>query len=422
MDESGHHRRRNRNPPSSHSSSFTGTGGFRRRELSSHPTKSSNSVSSTSTSSHNNSRDLKQIPNWKHRRNSSQEEKGEEGGTDDSFTPVIGTCPFMCPEGERTQRERLRDLAVFERLNGDPRKTSPDLAVKKFCRTISNKYIQASDVRPLPVLEDTLKYLLNLLDSSNHPFEVVHDFIFDRTRSIRQDLSMQNIANERAIHMYEEMVKFHIISHLKLQSCSGSNISSLRYLNMEQLTKALASLYNLYDLNRNVNSVFENEAEFRSFYVLLHLDSRSQPMGESLSLWLRLLPSSIIKSKEMCFSRRVLRYFRMGNYKSFFCTIAGEASYLQYCIMKLYIGEVRALAISYINNCCYKLHPYPLTHLSKLLMMKESDMESLCNACGLETLADESGNKLLPTKQTTFCIPKEGFQSYDLLGLQEFER
>jgi hypothetical protein len=32
---------------------------------------------------------------------------------------------------ERSQRERLRDLAVFERLHGNPRKTSADLAVKK---------------------------------------------------------------------------------------------------------------------------------------------------------------------------------------------------------------------------------------------------------------------------------------------------
>lgn len=63
-----------------------------------------------------------------------------------------------------------------------------------------------SDLRPLPVLEDTLDYLLSFLDSSEHPFEVVHDFIFDRTRSIRQDLSMQNIDNEKAIYMYEKMV------------------------------------------------------------------------------------------------------------------------------------------------------------------------------------------------------------------------
>lgn len=73
--------------------------------------------------------------------------------------------------------------------------------------------MQVSDVRPLPVLQETLNYLLNLLDSPEHPFEVVHDFIFDRTRSIRQDLSMQNIVNGQTIHMYEEMVciSWHII-------------------------------------------------------------------------------------------------------------------------------------------------------------------------------------------------------------------
>lgn len=74
-------------------------------------------------------------------------------------------------------------------------------------------------------------------------------------------------------------VKFHVISHLKLQRCGSSpNISSVHYLNMEQLTKALTSLYNLYDANRDSSTVYRNEAEFRSLYVLLHLDSNSQPM------------------------------------------------------------------------------------------------------------------------------------------------
>lgn len=190
---------------------------------------------------------------------------------------IVGTCPFMCPEKERSQREHLRDLALFERVDGNPRRTSSSLAVKKFCRTISTKEVQASDLRPLPVLEDTLNYLMNLLDLPDNPFEVVHDFIFDRTRSIRQDLSMQNIANDRVIWMYEKMVRFHVISNHKLRRCKGDHatISSIRHLNMEQLTKCLASLYNLYEVNRNSDSIYDNEAEFRSLYVLLHLDSHT---------------------------------------------------------------------------------------------------------------------------------------------------
>ncbi|CAJ1977960.1 unnamed protein product [Sphenostylis stenocarpa] len=337
----------------------------------------------------------------------------------------VGTCPYMCPGEilERTQRENMRDLAVFERLNGNPRKSSPALAIKKFCRTISTKYVQASDLRPIAVLENTLNYLLSLLESKEHSFEEVHDFIFDRTRSIRQDITMQNIVDNKAIYMYEGMVKFHVVSHYKLWcSISDPNTASMHHLNLEQLTKTLTSLFNLYEANRNSNYVHENEAEFHSLYVLLHLGSYSQPMGEPLSLWFRRVSTPVLKSKEMCFARRILRSSQLGNYKDFFRTAAAQASYLQFCIMMPFINEVRALALSCINFGGYKLHPYPLLDLSKYLMIKESDLESFCHSCGLEICTDESGNKLLPTKQTTFRHPKGEFQSYSFVGLQEYEK
>ncbi|XP_054813414.1 SAC3 family protein C-like isoform X2 [Prosopis cineraria] len=262
---------------------------------------------------------------------------------------LVGTCPHMCPERERIQREQLRDLAVFERLNGNHGKSSPDLAVKK--------------------------------------------------------------------------VKFHVISHYKLRSCMGNPIiASMHHLNMEQLTKTLTSLFGLYDANQSSNNLSENEAEFRSLYVLLHLGSCSKPTEDSLSLWFGRLSTSVLKSKEMCFARRILRSFRIGNYKHFLCTTAAQVSYLQYCIVEPYINEVRVLALACINFGGYKLHPYPLLDLSVLLRMKESDLESICNACGLEIRTDEAGNKVLPTKQTTFCHPKGEFQRYTFLGLEEFER
>ncbi|XP_061998173.1 SAC3 family protein C isoform X2 [Rosa rugosa] len=261
--------------------------------------------------------------------------------------PIVGTCTLMCPEAERAQRERLRDLATFERLNGNPARSSPSIAVKK--------------------------------------------------------------------------VKFHIISLHKLRGCSSQNTSPMHHLNLEQLAKTLTSLFNLYGANRHSNSTYENEAEFCSFYVLLHLGSHSQPLGESLSWWFSHVPSSIIKSKEMHFSRKILRYFRMGNYKRFLSTVAAEASYLQYCIIEPYVDEVRVLAVSCINSGGYKLHPYPLSHLSKLLIMKESDLESFLKSCGLQICTDE-GHNLLPTKQTTFCHPKDGSQNYRFWGMEQFER
>lgn len=71
-------------------------------------------------------------------------------------------------------------------------------------------------------------------------------------------------------------VRFHIISHRRLRNCSSPNTSSLHYLNTEQLMKTLISLFNLYEANRNSNLTYKNEAEFHSFYVLLHLGSNNQ--------------------------------------------------------------------------------------------------------------------------------------------------
>ncbi|MBA0598479.1 hypothetical protein Gorai_008241, partial [Gossypium raimondii] len=282
MDDSSRRLQQRRNQPSFSSSSSTGPTRFRSQNFSTNPTKttqSSNFVprsNSTTATTPNNTRNPGHIRNRKSETYDGINQQQEEQEAREDVGSIIGTCPFMCPvcnlfitvttDGERAQRERLRDLAVFERLHGDPRKTSPSLAVKKFCRTISVKHVQASDVRPLAVLEDTLNYLLNLLDSSEHPFEVVHDFIFDRTRSIRQDLSMQHIVNDRAICMYEKM-------------------------------------------------------------------------EESLSYWFRNVPSPVMKSKEMHFARQVLRFYRMGNYKRFLCTVSSEASYLQYCIIEPNVNE-----------------------------------------------------------------------------------
>ncbi|KAL4559744.1 hypothetical protein LXL04_031889 [Taraxacum kok-saghyz] len=332
---------------------------------------------------------------------------------------LIGTCPFMCPIEERTQRERLRDLAIFERLNGNPSKSSSTLAVKKFCRTISSKDLHNVDLRPLPVLQHTLNHLLTIFESKEHehPFEAVHDFVFDRTRSIRQDLSMQNIiTGHQAVNIYEQIVKFHIISQYKLRrNSSNSNaLSPMHHLNMEQLTKTLTSLYHLYDTNRT--SSFTNEAEFYSFYVLLHLDSNHQPTGESLSLWFKTLPFSIIKSKEMMFTRKLLRCFRFGNYKSFLHYVETEASCLQYYVLEPYICEIRAFGLGCLNHGGYKLNPYPLLDICKVLIMEECDVESFCKDCGLDTFVSDEGVKFMPTKQTSFCYPKGSQRYYPLVS------
>lgn len=79
-------------------------------------------------------------------------------------------------------------------------------------------------------------------------------------------------------------VKFHIESHKKLAMCHAkTDLASLCYLNTEQLMKCLATLFKLYDINRRSSSLHKNEAEFYSFYVLLHLGGK---IPKTVSFWL----------------------------------------------------------------------------------------------------------------------------------------
>ncbi|CAN6289441.1 unnamed protein product [Urochloa humidicola] len=342
--------------------------------------------------------------------------------TVDDAAPIIGTCPDMCPARERALRERLRDLAVLERVGGDPTRTSPSLAIKKFCRTLSSTNVMASDIRPLSVLRETMDYLLHLLDSSEHPFETIHDFIFDRTRSIRQDLSMQNIVNDQAVQIYEDVVTFHIRSHQRLaRSCQDPDVSSLCFLNMEQLTKCLLSLFDMYHAVHESDFHSKREAEYYSFYVLLHLGCKIPKMVDSLSLWYSRLATQVRRSKEMIFARNLLRCYQLGNFKRFFCMIAAEATDLQSHLVEPFLNEVRARALMYFNHSGYKLQHQPLEHLSGILMIEVSELETLCGICGLEIRTSE-GMKAFVPKQTSFSLPTSMPRSYGIYISREIER
>lgn len=74
---------------------------------------------------------------------------------------------------------------------------------------------EANLIRPMPVLQETIDYLLNLLDQPyNDRFLGTYNFLWDRMRAIRMDLRMQHIFNQDAITMLEQMVRIHAVSCL----------------------------------------------------------------------------------------------------------------------------------------------------------------------------------------------------------------
>lgn len=62
-------------------------------------------------------------------------------------------------------------------------------------------------IRPMPILQKSMDYLLNLLDGPyDDRFLGLYNFLWDRMRAIRMDLRMQHIFNIEAIRLLEQMV------------------------------------------------------------------------------------------------------------------------------------------------------------------------------------------------------------------------
>lgn len=56
-------------------------------------------------------------------------------------------------------------------------------------------------------------------------FGLVHKFLWDRYRSIRQDLYIQGITDQFAISIFEEIVRFHVLCEHELSGDDQNGMS-----------------------------------------------------------------------------------------------------------------------------------------------------------------------------------------------------
>lgn len=151
-----------------------------------------------------------------------------------------GTCQDMCPRYEREQREYQNDVKRWE-INPQTRRIDVNLAVKAFHRPAAgNEQALPSDVRPPEVLQRTLDYLVRNIVSPCDPLDKdTHGFVRDRTRSIRQDFTIQNERGRVAIECHERIVRFHILSLHHMCQVDGFDA----HQEMEQLRKSQCHSY-----------------------------------------------------------------------------------------------------------------------------------------------------------------------------------
>ncbi|CAN1854159.1 SAC3 family protein B, partial [Linum perenne] len=299
--------------------------------------------------------------------------------TDDSENSINIGDRDMPVESERAERERKGDLDQYERLDGDRNQTNRFLAVKKYTRTAER---EANLIRPMPVLQKTIGYLLSLLDKPyDSEFLGKYNFLWDRMRAIRMDLRMQHIFDSEAITMLEQMIRLHVVAmHELCEYTKGEGFSEGfdAHLNIEQMNKTSVELFQMYDDHRKNGISVPSEKEFRGYYALLKLDKHPGYKVEpsELSLDLAKMTPEIRQTAEVLFARDVARACRTGNFIAFF-RLARKATYLQACLMHAHFAKLRTQALASLYSGLQTNQGIPVSHVAKWLAMEEEDIEEL---------------------------------------------
>ena len=182
---------------------------------------------------------------------------------------IIGTCMEMCPASELFQHNNMN----FE-INPITKEFDPKFAIKTFHRSDAGKKILPSDVRPLPILQKTMDHIINVvigklvgLTPGATEWNMAK-FVRDIFRSIRQDITIQNLKGPEVIDMLEKMALFFIACGVKFLDEEEFDPTQ----NFEQVTQTLLSLDEYYDdYFSKTGKHSTNESEFRAAHLLVSI-------------------------------------------------------------------------------------------------------------------------------------------------------
>ncbi|XP_070534280.1 germinal-center associated nuclear protein-like [Ptychodera flava] len=299
---------------------------------------------------------------------------------------TMGSCPDMCPEKERYMRQYRRHLSNFEIIPGTDSKAAgfsdPQVdhhnAVKEYSRSSADQELPLPhELRSAAVLTLTMNYLLHrIMDRGEGRWADWYDFVWNRTRGIRKDVTQQNLTDVTAVDLIEKCARFHIYCSHRL--CEEEMGVFDPKINNENLTKCLQSLEHFYyDLNTE-HIHCPNEAEFRAYDILLNLNE-----GDILRK-VQLYREEVRESRDV---RQAVEAFNAVNSNNFvrFFKIVRETKYLNACIMHRYFTQVRSRAVNIMNRAYRSPVPsYPLSDFIRILAFEDNlEATDFCSKHGL---------------------------------------
>jgi hypothetical protein len=159
--------------------------------------------------------------------------------------------------------------------------------VKKFRRAAAGIEEQLpSDLRKPHVLSQTCDYLFNEVIANAPELGRVHNFVWDRTRAIRNDFTILQVSApedlSHAVDCLERIARFHILSLHQMAGVKEKDFTYNWQQDREQLDRTLVSLMQYYDDSRG-KIPLPNESEFRAYLIVFQL--QDPDMEDRVQSW-----------------------------------------------------------------------------------------------------------------------------------------
>ncbi|XP_006893986.1 PREDICTED: germinal-center associated nuclear protein [Elephantulus edwardii] len=287
----------------------------------------------------------------------------------DKARTFVGTCPDMCPEKERYMRETRSQLSVFEVIPGTDQ-VNHAAAIKEYSRSSADQEEPLPhELRPSAVLNRTMDYLVNqIMDQKESSLCDWYDFVWNRTRGIRKDITQQHLCDPLMVSLIEKCTRFHI--HCAHFMCEEPMSSFDAKINNENMTKCLQSLKEMYQDLRNKGISCAGEAEFQGYNVLHNLNK-----GDILRE-VQQFPAAVRNSSEVKFAVQAFAALNSNNFVRFF-KLVQSSSYLNACLLHSYFNQIRKDALRALNMAytvsTQRSTAFPLDSVVRMLLFQDGD-------------------------------------------------
>ncbi|XP_045542927.1 germinal-center associated nuclear protein isoform X2 [Papilio machaon] len=307
---------------------------------------------------------------------------------------IRGSCYEMCPQAEKKLREKEKLVHVLE-VVGSTRQL-----VKSYSRSAADSNIAIpGHLRPFPVLKETIHYLLlRVTKRTDVTVACIYDFVNDRLRAIRQDMTVQRLAPEECMQLLEPMIRFYVYFGYRLCTSPLSEFDPV--LNRKYLLECmkwflsccndmtrdneLTELISNWTINNADHRLICDRVLVESLYLLCNLGDM-HPLYRYLSLRPDMKRAPLLRlAYEMAIANL------HGNFVKL-CRLSEKLCPLTYCAFYLHLPTIQRGVSVLCQAYSSRQGRVPASAIARWLALRSDECAaSLCQHYGFTTHPDHS--------------------------------